>query len=153
VQIRTISNMTRPLRKRSYSKAFGSSILTCAATVALTITSLHQVVSSQSIPPLHMRTHSTTLSQRASENGSIVIAVVNHCAEQICPGFNTQAGQGPPSTGFCLQSGENQSLSVSSNWQGRVWGRTNCSFPNHGAPNAACQTGDCAGALACTQAV
>ncbi|EON95928.1 putative thaumatin family protein [Phaeoacremonium minimum UCRPA7] len=45
-------------------------------------------------------------------------------------------------------------MEVSSNWQGRVWGRTNCTFTENGTAPAdmggvACTTGDCFGKLDC----
>ncbi|GAB7353959.1 hypothetical protein MBLNU459_g4557t2 [Dothideomycetes sp. NU459] len=45
------------------------------------------------------------------------------------------------------------SQTVSENWQGRIWGRTNCTFNNQGTANGggkACGTGDCNGALSCS---
>jgi len=56
-----------------------------------------------------------------------------------------------------LPSGESRDLTVSKDWQGRVWGRTNCSFnpagdgPVNIAVNngAACDSGDCQGVLNC----
>ena len=47
---------------------------------------------------------------------------------------------------------------MSDNWQGRVWGRTNCSFNEDGTRSAngqpaACGTGDCFGVLNCVTTV
>ncbi|KAF2719676.1 Osmotin, thaumatin-like protein [Polychaeton citri CBS 116435] len=53
---------------------------------------------------------------------------------------------------FELQPNTNLSLWVSSDWQGRVWGRTNCSFNDQGTAQGggqACGSGDCGGALSC----
>ena len=87
------------------------------------------------------------------------LVITNQCAEDIWPGIGTQAGEGPDSSGFLLSAGETKALSVSANWQGRVWGRTNCTFNRDGSGpgesggvngyGQACGTGDCAGVLDC----
>lgn len=58
-----------------------------------------------------------------------------------------------------MQTGETKRLTVGADLQGRVWGRTNCSFNSAGtgASNtggndgggAACLTGDCGGVVNC----
>ncbi|KAK5656351.1 hypothetical protein OQA88_4731 [Cercophora sp. LCS_1] len=77
----------------------------------------------------------------------------------LWPGIGTQNGKGPGTGGFALEAGETKTLFVASNWQGRVWGRTNCSFNDDGTgpvnlngvngAGAACMTGDCFGMLNC----
>lgn len=92
----------------------------------------------------------------SARDSDVPIQVVNNCGEDIYPAITTQAGNGPPSSGFLLSPGESNSQMVSSNWQGRVWARTNCSFnadgtaPANGIPGSACFTGDCGGTVACT---
>ncbi|KAF7954464.1 hypothetical protein EAE96_005585 [Botrytis aclada] len=93
-------------------------------------------------------------------DGAIPLVISNNCPETIWPGIGTQAGTGAGVGGFALQTGESKSLTVSADWQGRVWGRTNCSFAvgGNGASNAAgndgsgsaCVTGDCGGLLDCS---
>jgi hypothetical protein len=101
------------------------------------------------------------VSPRTAKN--ILIKVTNNCAETIWPALASQAGTGPDTGGFQLKPGTSQSLFVGSDWQGRVWGRTNCSFNadgsgpsnlngNNGAGQA-CQTGDCNGVLSCVVTV
>jgi hypothetical protein len=89
--------------------------------------------------------------------------VVNNCGETIWPGVGTQAGTGPGTGGFQLSSGDKRELSVAADWQGRIWGRTNCSFNALGTGPAnlngnngggrACTTGDCGGVMECTLTV
>jgi hypothetical protein len=90
---------------------------------------------------------------------SVPLVVSNQCEGIIWPGIGTQAGTGAGTGGFELTPGSSKSLMVSADWQGRVWGRTNCSFNaagtgasnlngNNGA-GAACSTGDCGGVLNC----
>ena len=87
------------------------------------------------------------------------LVVTNFCSQTIYPGINTQAGKGPNDTGFKLETGVSHSQTVSEGWQGRVWGRTNCSFnangtaPANNTPGKACLTGDCGGGVACSLAV
>ncbi|KAI9863358.1 MAG: hypothetical protein M1813_003800 [Trichoglossum hirsutum] len=71
------------------------------------------------------------------------------CAETIYPGISTQAGTGPGTGGFVLSSGDSRSLKVSPDWQGRVWGRTNCTFDGNRGGGGKCTTGDCNGVLDC----
>jgi beta-mannosidase len=82
------------------------------------------------------------------------LLVTNQCPENIWPGISTQSGQGPSVNGFLLEPGETRNQTVSEDWQGRVWGRTNCSFSDDGSSAAsgrgkACSSGDCNGALDC----
>lgn len=87
------------------------------------------------------------------------LAVSNLCKETIYPGIATQAGTAPQVSGFQLTTGQTMNLTVSADWQGRVWGRTNCSFnlagtgpSNNGGYNGygqACGTGDCGGVVNC----
>lgn len=91
------------------------------------------------------------------------LVINNNCPDTIWPAIGTQAGTGPGIGGFELAPGNTMSLTVSQDWQGRVWGRTNCSFNaagtgasnlngNNGA-GAACFTGDCGGMLNCVNGV
>lgn len=87
------------------------------------------------------------------------LSVSNLCKETIYPGIATQAGTAPQVSGFQLTTGQTMNLTVSADWQGRVWGRTNCSFnsagtgpSNNGGYNGygqACGTGDCGGVVNC----
>lgn len=89
----------------------------------------------------------------------IPLVVTNNCGEMIWPGIGTQNGIGPGTGGFELAPGGTRKMHVSPDWQGRVWGRTNCSFNADGTGpsnlngvngnGAACLTGDCFGQLDC----
>lgn len=91
---------------------------------------------------------------------TVPLRITNLCPEAIHPGIGTQAtGTGPSTQGFALEPGESMDLTVAANWQGRVWGRTNCTFNGEGTGPSitgglngggeACQTGDCNGILDC----
>lgn len=96
-------------------------------------------------------------------DSNVVLAVSNLCQEDIYPGIQTQSGTGPASNGFKLSPGASKNQSVSADWQGRVWARTNCSFNSDGTGPAtaggnngngqACLTGDCGGTIQCLRAV
>lgn len=87
------------------------------------------------------------------------LVVSNQCKEIIYPGIATQAGTPPKISGFQLTAGQTVNLTVSADWQGRVWGRTNCSFNSAGTGpgnsggysiyGRACGTGDCGGTVNC----
>ncbi|CAN6476336.1 unnamed protein product [Victoria cruziana] len=79
---------------------------------------------------------------------SVTFYVTNMCPFPIWPGTasNTElplvAGGG-----FFLAPGQTKREHASSSWKGRIWARTSCDFTRAAA--AACETGDCAGKLAC----
>ena len=79
-------------------------------------------------------------------NGSIPLLVTNKCDTTIWPGVITQSGTGPGIGGFQLDAGDSRQLWVAPNWQGRVWGRTNCTV---NGDSASCKTGDCFGKMDC----
>ena len=87
----------------------------------------------------------------------IPLLVTNSCPDTIWPGIGTQHGIGPGTGGFELAAGTSAQLYVGRDWQGRVWGRTNCTFNgNENGVNgggAACMTGDCYGVLNCQVSV
>lgn len=108
----------------------------------------------------HMRAISVPkrdTSANVTEADGIPLIVNNQCREDIYPGLVTQGGVGPGTNGFKLAPGENKTLLVSKDWQGRIWGRTNCSFSEDGKTSAsgsgpACLTGNC-GPIDCTGSV
>ncbi|KAH6888017.1 thaumatin family-domain-containing protein [Thelonectria olida] len=79
-------------------------------------------------------------------DGKRPLIVTNRCGGTIWPGIATQNGAGPEVGGFELRDGKSRRLWVSSDWQGRVWGRTNCTVKGD---SASCKTGDCVGKLNC----
>lgn len=90
------------------------------------------------------------VAKRQDGDRNVPLVVANWCANDIYPGIITQGGTGPDTTGFHLSTGANQTINVSSDWQGRIWGRTNCSFGGDGsAQGQSCDTGDCGGSLQC----
>lgn len=82
---------------------------------------------------------------------NVSLVITNQCSDTIWPGVGTQAGDLPGIVGFELASGNTKNISVATNWNGRVWGRTNCTFDSTGA--GSCVTGDCGGNLTCTGTV
>lgn len=82
----------------------------------------------------------------ADQDGKIPLLITNHCDTTIWPGLASQTGTGPGTGGFELAAGESKRLWVGSNWQGRVWGRTNCTVNKD---SCSCKTGDCFGKLNC----
>lgn len=114
----------------------------CLATCFSDVVALHHMRRA----PVHW------VNKRAS---NVPLIVTNLCQEDIYPGIQTQGGTGPSASGFLLHPGDSNPQMVSGDWQGRVWGRTNCSFnadgtaPGNNAPGPACSTGDCGGTVAC----
>lgn len=91
----------------------------------------------------------SSLSQRGPPRDNeerVPLKITNKCDATIWPGIATQAGAGPGTGGFELSSNNSTELWVSPDWQGRVWGRTNCTVNDD---SCSCETGDCFGLLDC----
>lgn len=82
----------------------------------------------------------------SSSDPTVQLVITNNCEATIWPALATQAGTGPGTGGFGLAPGKSKKLAVSWNWQGRIWGRTNCTVNGE---SCACQTGDCFAKLDC----
>lgn len=82
----------------------------------------------------------------SEEEGRVPLKITNKCDSTIWPGIATQSGVGPGTGGFELGTGNTTDLWVSPDWQGRVWGRTNCTVNDD---SCSCETGDCFGLLDC----
>jgi hypothetical protein len=109
------------------------------------------VVCSQLAQHTFAKHHMQHVVESRQDSGSNVTLIVsNWCTETIWPGIVTQGGHGPTATGFELAPRANQTIEVGNDWQGRVWGRTNCSFSD-GQNQGQCTTGEC-GQLVCRQA-
>lgn len=140
----TYTRKTHPWRRRL--SLFTIALLTTAVAASRDI--LHKSPS-QIFPRI--------VSPRTTSN--VPLKITNNCPETIWPALASQTGTGPGTGGFEQKPGTSQSLVVSGDWQGRIWGRTNCSFnaDGSGASNLngnngggqACQTGDCNGVLSC----
>lgn len=79
---------------------------------------------------------------------TIPLLIYNDCPGTIWPGIFTTSGTGPSTGGFELTAGANKSLEVSTDWYGRIWGRTNCT--SSGDDVLTCTTGSC-GQMDCAQ--
>jgi len=108
------------------------------------------------VASVHTHHHMSRIAPRQDDSGGdgAPLVVTNNCADTVYPGIVTQSGDGPSQTGFELQPGDQNSQTVSIDWQGRVWGRTNCSFNSQGTGPSnggykACGTGDCNGIVNC----
>jgi hypothetical protein len=94
----------------------------------------------------------------AARDSNRPLTVTNECPEVIYPGILTVSGMGPAQSGFRLNPGQSVPQTVSADWRGRVWGRTNCTFNSDGSPasgsgGVACETGDCGQFVQCQGAV
>lgn len=87
----------------------------------------------------------------AAGKTDVPLFVTNKCGETIWPGLFTSNGTGPDSLGFELTTGSTRNLSVLSDWNGRIWGRTNCTFDDKGM--GSCGTGSCGDKMECAATV
>jgi len=90
----------------------------------------------------------THLSSRQTTDTPLIIT--NSCDEALYPAILTQHGIGPGTGGFRLNANSTRTLSVSADWQGRVWGRSNCTFNGN---IGQCGSGDCGRVLSCVGTV
>lgn len=132
----------RPHSDISRSLLLGSMALSSLTAPASAVHHLQQ-------PPVHLVNR---------QNSDLPVVVTNNCAETIYPAILTQSGTGPGKSGFRLDSGDSLPQTVSADWKGRVWGRTNCSFSDDGTPTsgqggAPCSSGDCGAFVECQGAV
>lgn len=134
---------------RRRSPAYRTSCSSQACRFAVLLFLISPLVVATAAESLHLHPRDTTLPLR----------VTNNCNEAIWPAFLTQGGTGPASSGFMLAPGDTNPQTVSGDWRGRVWARTNCSFPSSGQEPASgqggapCTTGDCGMFLECQGAV
>lgn len=87
----------------------------------------------------------------AAGKTDVPLLVTNNCRETVWPGLFTSNGGGPDSLGFELKTKSSRNLTVISDWNGRIWGRTNCTFDDKGV--GSCGTGACGTALECVATV
>ncbi|XP_022923188.1 thaumatin-like protein 1b [Cucurbita moschata] len=77
-----------------------------------------------------------------SSVNSATFTILNQCGYPIWPGVLSGAGTSQLSTtGFVLQPGQSNALTMPPSWSGRIWGRTYCSQDNAG--RFSCATADC----------
>ncbi|KXT07278.1 hypothetical protein AC578_2431 [Pseudocercospora eumusae] len=94
---------------------------------------------------------STEVERRQGNSSTqLQIVITNSCSDRVWPGITTQNGDAA-SDGFALDAGTKRTINVPLDWEGRIWGRTNCTFPDGDNANGKCLTGEC-GALKCNQA-
>lgn len=83
--------------------------------------------------------------------GQVTFTFVNNMNQTVWPASQGNSGQLTPNGGgWQMAPGSTMSITVPGTWSGRFWGRTGCSFNASGV--GSCQTGDCAGLLACNGA-
>lgn len=152
----TMSRSPKPNRPRraSMNRLLVSAIVVGSLVLSAQSESLpeHRKWEAPPPPPLDGKPRSgpSTPSKREPSSddweGQIPLVVTNSCEGTIWPGIATQSGKGPGTGGFELESGDTKRLWVSPDWQGRVWGRTNCTVDGD---SCACKTGDCFSKLDC----
>jgi beta-mannosidase len=132
---------------------------------SVSITAMMVCVFSCSLVPVHAMHHMKLkplhLANRQDSNRPF--KVTNYCPVDIYPAVETQAGTGPGFGGFHAVPGNTTNFTVSADWQGRIWARTNCSFNTNGTgpetpgglngTGKACLTGDCGGIVNCKGSV
>jgi hypothetical protein len=73
---------------------------------------------------------------------SATFTIVNKCSYPVWPGILSGAGTAQlATTGFALQQGESNVVTMPTSWSSRIWGRTLCSTDPSG--KFSCITGDC----------
>jgi len=76
--------------------------------------------------------------------------VKNNCSQTVWVGAFSSNQPQPNSGGWALAAGASSSVAIANGWNGRFWGRRNCTFDASGA--GMCETGDCGRGLLCNGA-
>ncbi|XP_074304380.1 PR5-like receptor kinase [Silene latifolia] len=86
-----------------------------------------------------------------SAGNAKTLTIINNCSYTVWPAIATSSGTGSANVfGFALHEGESSVVAISTEWNGRVWGRTLCSI-NKSTGHFSCQTGVCTtGNIQCT---
>ncbi|WP_225447083.1 thaumatin family protein [Streptacidiphilus sp. PB12-B1b] len=79
--------------------------------------------------------------------GQRVVTFVNATAQTVWPAAQADPKEPLARTGWVLPPGASVSLLMPDGWNGRLWGRTGCSFDAAGQGH--CVTGDCDGRFQC----
>jgi hypothetical protein len=96
-------------------------------------------------------THQTSQSGPSPTTGPRSFIIVNNTSQTIWAAIAGNAGFTTPANGgWIMPPGSTYTVKVANNWQGRIWGRTYCSFDSSG--NGSCETGDCGHVLQCNGA-
>ncbi len=99
-------------------------------------------------PSARPATSATASAPPVAAAGHRTVTFVNALSQTIWVGSGQQTAQpGLSTTGWVLQPGQSESISVPDHWNGRFWGRTGCAFDASG--HGHCQTGDCDGKFQC----
>lgn len=85
-----------------------------------------------------------TATSVAPPTGYRLFTVVNKMQETI---WVAAASDSIPTTGWVLPAGASVTITIPDAWNGRIWGRTGCSFNRSGFGQ--CETGDCGGKFQC----
>ncbi|KAK3336068.1 thaumatin family-domain-containing protein [Cercophora scortea] len=144
------------LPRRTRQKRYRLRRLTKGALVSAAVLLHQQTCGVTALTVMNLK---NTTNLKIDPKTPIPLVVTNACSDTIWPGIGTQNGIGPGAGGFMLPPDTAMQMYVSPDWQGRIWGRTNCSFNEDGSGpsnlngvngnGAACLTGDCFGRLDC----
>jgi hypothetical protein len=81
-----------------------------------------------------------------------VITFVNATSQTVWPAAQADPKHPLAATGWILPPGTSLSILMPDHWNGRLWGRTGCTFDNTGSGSTGtgrCVTGDCSGHFQC----
>jgi hypothetical protein len=84
----------------------------------------------------------------ASSSTQRIVTLINTTQQTVWAVSTGNPGYTPPDGGaWTLGPGQTVTLTYPSTWNGRIWGRTGCSFDNAG--QGSCATGDCGSGITC----
>ena len=97
--------------------------------------------------PTARRSSAAAAPKPAVPAGARTFTIVNADNQTIWVASNRNNSHPLAATGWKLAPGQSTTVVVPSQWGGRIWGRTGCSFDASG--HGHCQTGDCGGVFQC----
>jgi hypothetical protein len=112
-----------------------------SATAAASASRTASAAASRSVAP------KATQAAPSAGAGERVVTFVNLTSQTVWPAAQADPSQPLAATGWVLAPGASLSIQMPDHWNGRLWGRTGCSFDSAG--NGHCVTGDCSGHFQC----
>ncbi len=87
-------------------------------------------------------------SASSTSSGTRIVTLTNTTQQTVWAVSTGNPGYTPPDGGVWeLAPGQTTTVTYPSSWNGRIWGRTGCSFNSAG--QGSCETGDCGSGLTC----
>jgi Thaumatin family len=142
--------MTVAARPLGSAGASGTSSVSETTTAAPSLTPNAVPSSTPASATTAPRTRPSTTSEAQADADERTVTFVNDTSQTVWPAAQADPSQPLAETGWVVAPGQSVTITMPDHWNGRLWGRTGCSFDASGTGH--CVTGDCAGRFQCGSA-